>query len=63
MNTAAKIINQLVDEVAGLEGEVVKLKKENEQYLRWWLEEKERNKALAAEAGEKLEPGEPCGRD
>jgi len=63
MNTAAKIINKLVDEVAGLEGEVVKLKKENEQYLRWWLEEKERNKALAAEAVEKLEPGEQCGRD
>jgi hypothetical protein len=52
-----------VDEVAGLEGEVVKLKRENEQYLRWWLEEKERNKALAAEAVEKLEPGEQCGRD
>ena len=65
MNTAGKIISQLIDEVQALEAEIVKLKKENEQYFRWWLEEKERNKAAkdVIEVADKLAPGEPDCRD
>jgi hypothetical protein len=60
MNTATKIINQLLDEVAELEATINGLRKENEQFMRWWLEEKGKREGLEAV---KLAPGTPDPRD